>query len=151
MVITKCIANKLKWVLPLIIEDSQSAFVLRRLITDNALIAFENFHFLKKRKVGRKGFMVLKLDMSKAYDRIKWRFLHRVLQCLCFPSQMTSLIMKCVTSISYYVVVNGIPGPYFSPQWGTRRPFITIFVYYMCKRFYLCSGESLGEEHNSWY
>lgn len=69
-IVTKCIANRLKYVLSSLISKTQSAFVLGRLITNNALIAFEAFHYIKKKKKGRKGYMTLKLDIAKAYDRM---------------------------------------------------------------------------------
>lgn len=66
--ISKVIANRLKPILPALISDSQSAFVLKRHITNNILVAYEVFHFLRRKKKGNQGFMSLKIDMSKAYD-----------------------------------------------------------------------------------
>lgn len=68
-IVTKTIANKLKRVLSDIIEEFHSVFVSNRLSIDNALIAFECYHFMKNK--GRKGFMDLKLDMSKTYDEVE--------------------------------------------------------------------------------
>ena len=69
-IISKLLANKLKVIMPSIISDSQSAFVPGRLTSENVLVAFEMLHSLKNRRKGRKKFMVVKLDMSKAYDRV---------------------------------------------------------------------------------
>ena len=56
----------MKTILGTIIDDSQSAFVSNRLITDNILIAHEIMHFLKRKD----AYMAIKLDMYKAYDRM---------------------------------------------------------------------------------
>lgn len=70
--IIKTINNRPKLVLPDIICDTQR-LAIGRLISDNALIAFECFHYMKNKFTGRKGkmMMTLKLDMSKAYDMVE--------------------------------------------------------------------------------
>ncbi|XP_075644988.1 uncharacterized protein LOC142615977 [Castanea sativa] len=73
--ISKVLANRLKAILPQIISENQGAFISKRLITDNILVAFELMHYLDHKKDGRDSFMAIKLDMSKAYDRVKWKFI----------------------------------------------------------------------------
>lgn len=146
--VTKTIANRLKRVLPFVISENQSAFVANRLITDNALIAFDTFHYMKKKKTGRKGFMALKLEMSKAYDRVDWRFLHHVMLCMNFPSVLVDLVMRCVTSVSYSILVNGHPGPHFSTQRGLRQGDpISPYLFIMCAEVFselLSRAQSIG-------
>jgi hypothetical protein len=69
--IAKVLANRMKKVLPTIISPTQSVFILGRLIMDNISVAFEALHTMDGRIKGREGHMVLKLDMSKAYDRVE--------------------------------------------------------------------------------
>ena len=66
-------------ILPNVISNAQSAFVPNRLITDNTTIAFEVLHKMRNKRSGKKGKMVMKLDINKAYDRVEWSFLRRVM------------------------------------------------------------------------
>lgn len=74
-VISKALANRLKLILPQIISHTQSAFVPGRLILDNVIVAFEAMHSMNTKLKGKQGYMSLKLDMSKVYDRVEWVFL----------------------------------------------------------------------------
>ena len=74
-IVSKTIANHLKKLLPKLVSKIQSAFMSDRLISNNILVAFETLHHLKNKKKGKEGLMAIKLDMSKAYDRMEWIFL----------------------------------------------------------------------------
>ena len=69
--ISKTLANRLKSNLPHIIMENQSTFTSDRLISDNVLVAFELMHYLKHKKKRKDSFMSIKLDMSKAFDRVE--------------------------------------------------------------------------------
>lgn len=69
-VVSKCLVNRLRPLLQDLISPSQSAFIPGRLITDNALIAFECLHAINSNDDERGEFCAYKLDLSKAYDRV---------------------------------------------------------------------------------
>ncbi|MCH81570.1 hypothetical protein A2U01_0002360, partial [Trifolium medium] len=119
-IITKTIANRLKSILPNIISPNQSAFVPGRLITDNTIIAHEIFHYLSQ-TTRQTGYVGIKTDMAKAYDRLEWGFLQATLQAMNFPQKMINTIMKCVTSVSFSILVNGKPTKSFLPERGLRQ------------------------------
>ncbi len=70
-IVSKVLVNRMKVMLPSIISDSQNAFVPGRMISNNVIMAFEMIHYLKNHRVGGNVQMVAKLDMSKAYDRVR--------------------------------------------------------------------------------
>ena len=55
-----------------------------RLITDNILVAFETLHYIRNHCTGKTGFMALKLDMIKAYDKVEWVYMQQVLEIWVF-------------------------------------------------------------------
>lgn len=69
-IIAKVQANRLQKILPQIISEEQSVFVPGKNITDNVLVAFEILHYMKRKNSGQDGVVALKLDISKAYDRV---------------------------------------------------------------------------------
>lgn len=70
-ILSKVMKNRLKPCLQSIIFESQSALIEGRLLTDNSLIAFEINHYIRRKTQGKSGVAGLKIDVSKAYDRLE--------------------------------------------------------------------------------
>ena len=73
-------ANRLKKILPHLISDQQSAYMTNRLISDNVMVAFETLHYMRNHSSSNTGYMALKLDMSKAYDRVEWLYMEKLMR-----------------------------------------------------------------------
>jgi hypothetical protein len=119
-IITKVMVNRLKQIVPNVVSPFQTGFVPGRNITKNILIAQEMLHSMTKMK-SKLGFFVIKVDLSKAYDRLSWEFIHQVLLEIKIPDDMINVIMHCVTSIKSDVLWNGNRSDFFSPQCGIRQ------------------------------
>ncbi|XP_030478283.1 uncharacterized protein LOC115695353 [Cannabis sativa] len=65
--------------------------------------------------------MAIKIDMHKAYDRLEWIFLKKVLGAFGFSVDFVNLIMQCVTTVSYSVLLNGKPLKRIRPGRGLRQ------------------------------
>ncbi|KAL0461452.1 UNVERIFIED_CONTAM: putative mitochondrial protein [Sesamum latifolium] len=127
------LANRIKPFLDTLISPSQAAFAPGRLITDNVLVAYELHHFLKHKNRGKKGFISLKLDVSKAYDRVEWRFLESVLLRLGFHAKFVSLIMTCVTMISFSFLLNSEQFGYLCSERGLRHGnLLSPYLFLLC-------------------
>ncbi|XP_062100654.1 uncharacterized protein LOC133806581 [Humulus lupulus] len=106
-IIAKSMTNRLREILGLVIYDEQSAFLPGRLITDNSMIGFECVNHLKRCVKSKTGAFALKLDMSKAYDRVEWSFLCSLMRKLGFHEKLISLVLACISSVDYSFNLNG--------------------------------------------
>lgn len=70
IIVAKAISNCLQNIIGRCVNSAQCAFVSGRLITNNVILAYEVLHMFRYKRTGKKGFMALKLDMSKAYDGV---------------------------------------------------------------------------------
>ena len=103
-----------------IYRQHTSGFLAERLITDNILVAFELMHYFDHKKSGKDGYMAVKLDMSKAYDRVEWIFIEKVMRRLGFHERWEDWILRCITTVSYSVLINGESHGCITPSRGLR-------------------------------
>ncbi|KAK3188705.1 hypothetical protein Dsin_028266 [Dipteronia sinensis] len=119
-IVAKTIANQFCHALEGVISDTQSAFIPGRLISDNILVSFECMHMIKRKK-RKHGAMAIKRDMSKVCDRVEWIFIERMMRKLGFSDRWISLVMRCISSVSYSFVLNGTVCGLVHPLRGLRQ------------------------------
>jgi len=131
-VVSKTIVDRLKEAIPFIISPFQTGFVPGRNIHENIVVAQEMIHSMIKMK-GRKRFFAIKVDLSKAYDKLSWEFIWCILTELKLPDNIVNLIMHSVTSVETNVKWNGARTEYFRPQRGIRQgDLISPYLFVMC-------------------
>ncbi|XP_028101439.1 uncharacterized protein LOC114300778 [Camellia sinensis] len=114
-ILSNVLASRLKKVMPMIIGDSQSAFLGGRNILDGVLVVNEIVDsWLKTKKSG----LLFKLDFEKAFDSINWDFL---LSNFGFGTKWISWIKECVSTARISILVKGSPIREFYPKKGLRQ------------------------------
>ena len=100
--------------------------------SDNIILIQEVIWTLKSRR-GRNGYVAIKLDLEKAYDRLKWPFLKETLEFFQMPPNLITLIMNMLSSTWFHILWNGAPLREVVPSRGVRqgRPSISISVYHL--------------------
>ena len=116
--VTKILANRLASRLDAMVSPNQSAFIKKRFIQDNFMLVQQTVKFLHIQKQPR---ILLKLDITKAFDSVSWPFLLEVLRKLGFGSRWCDLICGLLASSSTQVLLNGIPGEFIQHKRGLRQ------------------------------
>ena len=84
-------------------------------------MAHEYIHWLNRKRNGKESYMAIKLDMLKAYDRVEWGFLAKIMEKIGFCMQWIKWIMECITTVSFSVNINGEKRGHFRPTRGIRQ------------------------------
>ena len=147
-IVTKAIVNRIKPLLPVVTSCTQTSFIPGRQITDNIVIVQEVLHTMKRKQSG-KGYMTIKIDFEKAYDRLKWDFIRNTLEEMNFPIRMVEVIMECITSPTMRVLWNGEPSEVFQPSRGIRQGDpLSPYLFVLCmERFNQVIEEAIIQGH----
>jgi ribonuclease HI len=134
-VVTKIIVLRLRPLLNHLISPLQTAFVPGRKGLDNMIIVQELVHSLSLKK-GKVGFMAIKIDLEKAYDRLEWHFIRDMLIFFKIPDYIAQVIMSCVSTSSISVLLNGGKLDPFLPSRGIRQGDpLSPYLFIMCMEF----------------
>ena len=142
-IVSKILVARLRPLLGNIISPLQSAFVPGRRGTNNAIIAQELIHTISRKK-GRSGFMAIKIDLEKAYDKLEWSFIRFMLNRVNLPQSLIKLIMSCISTVSTSILVNGGTLDPIFPSRGIRQGDpLSPYVFILCMDFL---GQLIEEE-----
>lgn len=127
-IIATLIAKRLKPLLPKIIAPDQTGFVEGRQILDGIIVTQEVIHSLKSKK--QRG-MMMKLDLSKAYNQLNWNYLRAILSAYGFDNRWIEWIYNMISTPNFSILVNGTPMSTFNATRGIRQggpisPFLFI-------------------------
>lgn len=118
-VISKLLASRLKEILPIMVSNSQSAFLPGRLLAENVLLATDLVNGYNSQSVTPRG--MLKVDLRKAFDTVRWDFILAALRALAIPESFISLVSECLSTASFSVSINGVMGGFFKSSKGMRQ------------------------------
>jgi hypothetical protein len=117
-IFAKALNNRLELVCDRLLGPNQSTFIRGKYILESVVAAHGVVYAVKRNK--DKG-LVLKLDYEKAYDRVSWQFLEKMLISRGFGTKWAKWIMRMVKGGSISIWFNDETSPYFKPGKGLRQ------------------------------
>ncbi|XP_062103941.1 uncharacterized protein LOC133815070 [Humulus lupulus] len=149
--VSKLLCSRLAKVLPILVHSNQGAFIQGRSIAHNVLICQDIIKNYRRSSISPR--CAIKVDISKAYDTIDWRFIEDLLKALCFPSRFIGWIMTCISKTSYSLIMNGRIQGKFKGTKGLRQgdpisPFLFVLVVeYLTRSLQLAAQNSAFRFH----
>ncbi|XP_060212018.1 uncharacterized protein LOC132639595 [Lycium barbarum] len=102
-----------------IVSLNQAGFVKGRSIVENVVLTQEIVSDIRLRT--KSANVIMKLDMAKAYDRVSWIFLMKVLIKIDFSELVIDMIFRLISSNWYSVLVNGQQCGFFQSSKGVKQ------------------------------
>jgi len=143
-IISIIISRRIKEILPKSISQEKFGFLEGRQIHEAIGVSQKAMHIIKTHKI--KG-AVLKIDLSKAYDRVNSIFLRMLLTHLGFVLPFINWVMRCISSVSFAVLINSVASPFFIAKRGLGKgcPLSLLLFLVVEERL----SRALSEEKNS--
>jgi hypothetical protein len=125
-----CIANRIKTVLPTLINNDQTGFMSGRYMGDNLRLIYDTIAYLDEQNLPG---LLLNIDFEKAFDSLDWGFMFKTLKAFGFGEDICQWIKTFYNNIKSTVIINGTISPWFSINRGCRQGDpISPYLFILC-------------------
>lgn len=131
-IISKIIATRMKPIIQSLIHHNQAAFTKGRQITDHIILMREIIHTFSMPSFNKSAFC-LKSDLLKAFDRMSWSFIEKILSMYAFPPTLITWIMACIKSTHFSILFEGSGDGFITPTRGIRQGCaLSPYIFILC-------------------